>query len=118
MARRRLRDDTTVVRFGLMRLADLHAAALRSMTIRGHYGLSFFGENGLTVEDLALEACLPHRWLFTSTCGRVRSLGYTLRREGARNHLVLRFLSKPTEAELQALARVFDGPWPNPHPFR
>jgi hypothetical protein len=118
MTSRRLRDETPVVRFGLMRIPDLQAASARCLVARGHYGLSFFGENGLAPDEVALEARLPHRWLFTSTCGAVRSLGYTLRREGVRNHLVLRFFSEPSVSELAALARVFDGPIPNPHPFR
>lgn len=118
MARQPLRDETIVVRFGLMRVPDLAMAALRSLAARDHYGLSFFGENDLTLDQIAFEAQLPHRWLFTSTCGAVRSLGYTLRREGARNHLVLRFFAEPAPQELEALRRVFDGPIPNPHPFR
>ena len=111
-----LRDDALVVRFGLLRPSDVDASLRRCLAIRGYYGLSFFGDNGLALEDVAAKAGLPHRWLFASTNGILRSSGFALRRQGERNHLVLRFDRCPSARRLHALLRLFDGPIANPHP--
>ncbi len=111
-----LRDDAVIVRYGLMELDHLREAVQTCNEVRGFPGLSFFGANGLTVEEIAAAARRPHRWLRTSTYGSLRKAGYRLAREGRDNHLVLRFEQVPTDAELRRLVGLFDAPRGNPHP--
>ena len=105
-----------MVRYGLMDLAHLRLAAERCRGARGFYGLSFFGENGLSVEEIVAAATRPHRWIRVSTRGRLGEEGFRLRRDGRHNHLVLRFDARPDVDDLRRLVGLFDPPIPNPHP--
>ena len=58
-----LRHDALIVRFGLMARADVTTSIRRCRAIRGFHGLSFFGENDMTIEEIAAVAGAPHRWL-------------------------------------------------------
>ncbi|MDQ3958305.1 MAG: hypothetical protein M3273_08305 [Actinomycetota bacterium] len=60
---RPLRDDAIIVRFGLMKPAHIRDSVERCRLIRGFYGLSFFGENDLSVYEICAEAQSPHAWI-------------------------------------------------------
>lgn len=116
--RKPLRDDAVIVRFGLMELPHVRDAVEKCFVVRKYYGLSFFGENDLSVEEIAREAGAPQNWLRVTSYGALRTAGYRLRRQGARNHLTLRLNDKPSDEELKALIRLFDEPEENPHPLK
>lgn len=105
-----------VVRYGLMELDHLRIAVDRCKEARGYYGLSFFGENDLSVLEIVTVAARPHRWVRVTTHGILRRQGFELRRSGGYNHLVHRFDDRPDDAELRLLAGLFDPPIRNPHP--
>lgn len=98
-----------------MALTGLRTSVRRCHRLRGFHGLSFFGENDLTVEEIAAAAGAPHRWLRVSRYGLLKEAGYTLRREGPANHLVLKLGASPSDDELARLSRLFDAPRRNPH---
>lgn len=112
-----LGDEALILRYGLMELPHLRDAVERCKIVRKFYGLSFFGENGLTVEEIALAAPSPHNWVRVAAYGALREAGFRLRRDGAGNHLVLRFEGNPTDSELRRLVKLFDEPQENPHPL-
>lgn len=112
-----LEDDAVVVRFGLMAVSNLRDSVDRCHATRGFYALSFFGGNRMTVEEITRAAGAPHRWLRTTTHGALAALGHRLTPEGPDNHLVLRFERDPSDADLEALASLFDAPIRNPHPL-
>lgn len=80
----------------------------------GFYGLSFWGDNGLSVEQIVQLAGLEHPRIRVSTIGRIRQLGLEPVRLGRFPHLTIKFELPPTDEELRALAEVFDPPTPNP----
>lgn len=82
----------------------------------GFHGLSFWGEDGLSVKEICLAARLRNRRIRVSTVGRLQARGYEPVRSGSRPHLTLRFDRVPTDEELWRLARVFDRDIPNPRP--
>lgn len=110
-----LEDDAVIVRFGLMAVSSLRDSVGRCHATRGLYALSFFGENRMTVEEIARAAAAPHRWMRTTTHGALAALGHRLTREGPNNHLMLRFGREPSDADLEALTALFDAPRRNPH---
>jgi hypothetical protein len=111
-----LLDDSYVVRFGLMKVDDLRDAILRCRLALGFYGLSLYGENYLSVEEIAALAKKPHVFIRKSQVGRLRLTGFEVARRGRFPHLTLRFETEPTDATLEALVQVFDEPQLNPHP--
>jgi len=111
-----LEDVAFAIRFGLMKLEDLREAADRCFTTLGVYGLSFYGENRLSVDDIAALAKKPHSHIRKTRVGRLRNVGFNIRRHGRFPHFTLGFSEKPTDKELETLIGVFDGPEPNPHP--
>lgn len=111
-----LENEAFVIRFGVMRLEDLREAVARCFTTLGFYGLSFYGENRLTVADIAALAKKPHPQIRKTRIGQLRSVGFELRRYGRFPHLTLRFSENPTDTDLIRLIRVFDEPESNPHP--
>lgn len=80
----------------------------------GFYGLSFWGDDGLSVDEIAALARLPNARIRVSTVGRLRALGLELSRFGRYPHLTLRFEISPTDEELAELAKTFDSDIPNP----
>jgi len=111
-----LENEAFVVRFGAMRLEDLQEAIARCFTTLGFYGLSFYGENRLTVADIAALAKKPHTQIRKARIGQLRSSGFEIRRYGRFPHLTLRFNEKPADIDLTRLIGVFDDPESNPHP--
>jgi hypothetical protein len=111
-----LKDDAFVIRGGVMDLLPLRQALMTCLAYREYYGLSFFGENDLSVEETALSARLPNRQIRVSTVARIRACGHELFRSGDPPHLTLRFEISPTDAELGRLIGAFDLPIANPHP--
>jgi hypothetical protein len=111
-----LRHDALIVRFGLMNVSDIKASIRRCKAMRGFHGLSFFGENDLTLEEIAETAGAPHRWLRVARYGALTAAGHRLKRQGPANHLVLVFRGTPSDDELRRLVEVFDAPQENPHP--
>lgn len=100
-----------------MELSHLRDSVERCKVARKFYGLSFFGENNLTIEVLTATSPAPHNWLRVATYGALKEAGFRLRRDGAGNHLVLRFEGNPADSELERLIRLFDEPQENPHPL-
>lgn len=111
-----LENEAFVIRFGVMKLEDLKEAADRCFITLGFYGLSFYGENRLSVADIAALAKKPHSQIRKTKVGQLRNIGFDIRRHGRFPHLTLRFPEKPSDNELETLIGVFDGPESNPHP--
>lgn len=84
---------------------------------RGFYGLSFYGDNGLSVEETAKLAKLRNTKLRVSGMYQLREIGHEPERDGEYPHLSLRFPVSPTDDELEELVSVFAEPIPNPHRY-
>ncbi len=56
-----LLDEALAIRFGVMRVDDLRDSVERCRRALGFYGLSLYGENRLTTEEIAALAKKPHR---------------------------------------------------------
>jgi hypothetical protein len=110
-----LTDETLVVRGGLMAIGSLRNAIRTAHAFLGSYGLSFYGENGLTVEQICFEAQLRHGRVRVSSVGRLRSAGLEPFRSGSRPHLTVRYETEPTDEELVALVGLFGEDIPNPY---
>ena len=80
----------------------------------GFYGLSFWGDDGLTVEQIVTLAALEHTMIRVSTVRRLRRIDLDPFRSGAYPHLTIRFEVSPSDDELSRLAAAFDPPIPNP----
>jgi hypothetical protein len=111
-----LLDEAFVIRFGVMRIDDLREAVARCHRALGFHGLSFYGENRLTPEEIAIFSKKPHRLMRKTRVARLRLAGFVLERRGRFPHLTLRFPAEPSDLELKKLIAVFDEPEPNPHP--
>lgn len=111
-----LLDEAFAIRFGLMRVDDLRDAVARCHRTLGFYGLSLYGENRLTPEEIAAFAKKPHGMMRKTLAGKLRNAGLVLERRGRFPHLVLRFAEEPSDEDLERLIAVFDEPEPNPHP--
>jgi hypothetical protein len=96
----------------------LKDAIEKCRNIKGYPGLSFFGENGLTEDEIAKEANAPNGWMRVSTIGAMRKAGFSPWRVGANFHLTLRFPRRPSDRQLERLINLFDDPIENPHPLR
>ena len=99
-----------------MELATLRYALAACMVERGFYGLSFWGENGLSFHAICQEAGLRNLRVRASTVARLRALGMEPYRSGRPPHLSLRFVVPPTDGELDRLADAFEHPVRNPYP--
>lgn len=113
-----LRDDAIVVRFGRdsLRVEHLRGQASLCHEAQGFYGISFYGDNDLSLDEVSRLAAKPNRELRTSTVGRLRKAGFHLERRGRFPHLTLRFGANPSDENLRAVEAVFDPPERNPHP--
>ena len=112
-----LADETFVIRGGLMEIVPLRIAIEACRRRAGFYGLSFCGENSLSVPEITrLTTRLPQPRIRVSTIGRLRALGYELYRSGPRPHLTLKFEISPTDSGLKELVGAFGPDIPNPHP--
>lgn len=111
-----LLDEAFAIRFGVMRDNDLRDAIGRCRRALGFYGLSFYGENRLTPEEIAAVAKKPHRKMRKTRVGKLRKAGFVPERRGRFPHLVLMFPEEPPDEELEKLIAVFDEPEANPHP--
>lgn len=100
-----------------MAIVTLRLALDTARAFVGFHGLSFYGENGLSVEQICFEAQLRHGRIRVSTVGRLRSLGLDPFRSGNFPHLSVRYASSPTDSDLEALVGVFDQDIPNPYPL-
>ena len=103
-----------MIRGGLMGILPLKFAIDACMARKGFYGLSFFGENYLTIDDVALLAAIPHPRIRVSTVGALRSIGIEPVRSGEYPHLSVRFEVNPSDDVLERLAAVFEDDIPNP----
>jgi len=83
---------------------------------QGFYGISFYGDNDLALDEVCRLAGKPNRELRTSTVERLRGAGFKLERRGRYPHLTLRFEAEPSDEELRAVEAEFDPPRKNPHP--
>lgn len=111
-----LLDDTFVIRFGVMRIDDLREAIARCHRALGFHGLSFYGENRLTPEEIAAFSKKPHRLMRKTRVAKLRRAGFSVERLGRFPHLTLKFPKEPTDQELERLIELFDEPERNPHP--
>jgi hypothetical protein len=112
--KKRLEDEALVVRGGHMELIPLRIAVDACMARHSFYGLSFFGDNGLSLERIVSLAGLEHTHVRVTTMGRLRAMGHEPARWGAYPHLSLRFEVSPTDGELVDLAGTFDEAIPSP----
>lgn len=71
-----LAEEALVVRFGVMKIDDLRDAVGRCFRALGFYGLSFYGENGLSPREIALLARKPHSLMRKTRVGRIRREGF------------------------------------------
>ena len=94
-----------------MDLSKLRDALLTAMGEIGRWELSFFGENGMSVERVCAVAALPRRQVRVSTVGRLRSGGFDVRRDPPPLlHLGLTFDEEPDTSEVAKLIARFDPP--------
>lgn len=75
MAAEPLNDQAYVIRGGLMVIITLRIAIDLCMARRKFYGLSFFGDNGLLVDETARLAGMANHRMRVSTVGGIRSAG-------------------------------------------
>lgn len=118
-----LKDDTLVVRGGLMELNGLRNSVQTGYVRDGYYSLSFFGADGVTVEEIIAAAkanypgSLNNKKIRLSTAGEIEAkIGRKPHREGDFPHLEVRFETNPSDEDLQAIEEVFDAPVDNPLP--
>lgn len=116
MSRGPLDDACLVVRGGVMQITSLRSSLQTCKARMSFYGLSFWGDDRLTFEEICARARLRNLVVRTSTVGRLRSLGHEPRRSGRTPHLTVRFEVFPTDEELEGLVGAFDPPVPNPYP--
>ncbi|MGI8425316.1 MAG: hypothetical protein ACR2FO_01080 [Actinomycetota bacterium] len=109
-------DETIVVRFGLMDVASIQAAAALFKAERGVFGLSAYGDNGLAMKETARQARRPHKQLRTTTVGRLKSAGFVVKRTGKWPHLTISAEVTAGAEMLSKITELFDDPVPNPHP--
>ena len=109
-----LDDEALVVRGGLMKLVTTRISVDTCLARRGYYGLSFFGDNDLSLDEIVDLGPIEHAMVRVSTAGRVRQAGYEPERTGTYPHLTVRFDISPTDDELVELAAAFDSAIPNP----
>jgi hypothetical protein len=94
-----------------MDLSSLRTALEVEQELRGRWALSFFGENGLDLEEIGIRAGLPHRVLRPSTVGRIRAIGLIPRRDPPPElHVSIVFGDRPEVQDLARLVSVFDRP--------
>lgn len=110
-----LDDQAVLIRGGLMEIVTLRHAIETCRALRGFYGLSFFGDNGLSVDETARHAKLPNGRIRVSEVGRLRIVGHEPYRSGEYPHLTVRFEVSPTDEDLAELVEAFDADIPNPH---
>jgi hypothetical protein len=101
-----------------MRLDILHVSVETCFRDEGFFGLSFFGDNDLSEEEVARRAKIRNGKIRTSTVGKIEAAGFSLNRRGDFPHLSMRFEERPSDDVLRRLVEQFDGPKPNPHPKR
>lgn len=111
-----LSDGAFVIRFGVMRLDNLRDATSLCYGSLSFYGLSFYRENGLSPDEIALLARKPHRLMRKARVGEIRKGGFGIERWGRFPHLTLQLELRPTDDELKRLAALFGDPEANPHP--
>lgn len=105
-----------MLRGGLMVLETLCGSVKESIEEDGYYNLCFWGENNMTIEEIARASLIRNGQMRVSTVGRVRALGYEPYATDPWPHLEVRFEAEPTDDELEALVRAFEEPIPNPDP--
>jgi len=111
-----LREHCLVVRGGLSEIGTLKEAIETCADRLGFYGLSVWGENGLTFDETCRRARLRNPRVRVTTIGRLRRLGLEPYRSGRVPHLTIEFDIRPTDEDLAAIAGVFDPDVRNPHP--
>lgn len=111
-----LSDDALVIRGGLMEVASLRISVETCLRVEGFYGLSFFGADGLSIQQIATLAALPNGRIRVARMGALRGIGREPTPRGSFPHLSLEFPTSPTDVELEELAGVFGSDIPNPYP--
>jgi hypothetical protein len=113
-----LEDTAVILRGGLMGIPNLQTAIRTALVEDGYPELSFFGENGMSVDEVADSVeSLRHAQIMVSSVGRVRSVGFEPFRSPPPDlHLTVRFFAEPSDKDLEALRAAFDMPIPNPSP--
>lgn len=91
-------------------------SALDAAAIIGRPAVSVFAADSVTatVGDLLAFVRIPHTLLRTTTVGRIRAGGFTIRRTGGYPHCSIELGDEPSLVSARALARCFDQPTPNP----
>jgi hypothetical protein len=116
-------DHAIVVRGGVMTETNLRSSLERSMREDGVYDISVWVSADLDADGIAQwvrerdPGCeqLPHNRLQESTVGAIRACGAdVLLTEPPPGHHSVRFSTRPTDGNLQALVAAFDPPRRNP----
>jgi hypothetical protein len=98
-----------------MELDQLARSVEKCQRLWHFYGLSFYGDNDLSEEEIAEQAKRPHGYMRVSTVGRLRGLGFEPQRTGIPPHLSLRFSASPALPDLEMLTSLFGEPVDNPY---
>jgi hypothetical protein len=80
------------------------------------YNLCFWGDNNMTIEEIAKEAYIRHGQVRVSTIGKLRALGHEPFRSDPWPHLTVMFEWQPTDDQIEELVGAFDPPVQNPDP--
>jgi hypothetical protein len=114
-----LHDDASVVRGGLMEMHWLRESIADGYVAAGTFDLSFWGENGMSVDEIvrAAGSGLPQGRIRVSTVGALRANANEPYRSEPWPHLTVMFSREPTDNELEALVGAFGEAVPNPSPW-
>ncbi len=111
--RYRIPDDGLLVRGGLMSLPVLRLAAEVTAEKLGSPGVSVFGGEGWTLEDVLAQASIPHAQVRVTSAGRLRAAGFEVEKTLGAGHYTV-WLPDVEDDTLSRLADAFDSPRPNP----
>jgi hypothetical protein len=112
-----LPDDGLLVRGGLMLPEDLWTAAETARVTMRRPGISAFGGESVTLEDVLAQHPIRHAQFRRTTAGRVREAGFELEQTGRAGHYTI-WVPDTDHETLIRLADSFDPPERNPHAGR
>jgi hypothetical protein len=96
-----LGDEAFVIRGGLMELLPLRIALDTCQARWDFHGLSFYGDDGLSVPQIVEASDIQHPRIRV-TAGRIRAIGRQVERFGQHPHLTLRFEISPSDEEARS----------------
>lgn len=111
-----LPDNATVIRGGPMTAANVIRRARKDQWRLGLLGISAFAGSSpeTTVAELVELGEIPHAVLNRSTVGRIREVGFVIRRFGRWPHCTIDLGDDADEDAAARLVAAFDQPEPTP----